>query len=163
MRPKLWLIGLKQLLKEQAQTDYALRMRVDRGKAVAVADIEGTEGIVEVHWGVVQVAEGGCEHADAVEWHHTRGRALVRLALDRKSFVLHAAADVCVPGKTEQHLVEHVLKHKVLVVVGGGQLNVLEHQLVHNVIRGPHRISQFLPVFDILDGNIHLLSPATSK
>jgi len=150
MRPQLRLIGLQELLEQQAQTDNPLRMGVDRGQAMAVADVEGPEGIVQIHRRVVQIAEGGGEHADAVEGHHARGRTLVRLALHRKRLVLHAAADIRVPREAEQHLVEHVLEHKVLVVVGGRQLDVLEDQLVHNVIGGPDSIAQLLPVINVL-------------
>jgi len=154
MRPQLWFVGLQKLLKQQTQTDNPLRMGVDRGQAMAVADVEGPEGIVQIHRRVVQIAEGGGEHADAVEGHHARGRTLVRLALHRKRLVLHAAADIRVPREAEQHLVEHVLEHKVLVVVGGRQLDILEDQLVHNVIGGPDSIAQLLPVVNVLWENV---------
>jgi len=87
-----------------------------------------------------------------VEGHHTRWRTFVGLALHRKRLVFHTSTDIGVPRKAEQHLVEHVLEHKVLVVVGGRQLNVLEDQFVNDVIRGPDGIAQLLPVLNILRG-----------
>lgn len=94
VRPELRLVRLQQLLEQQAQTDDALRMRIDGGQAMAISYVECTEGEVEAHWRVVQIAEGGGKHADAMEGHNPRRRSLIRFALHRKRLVVDAVGNV---------------------------------------------------------------------
>lgn len=68
-------------------------------------------------------------------------------SFDGMRFAGYQSGYLGVTREAQHQLIEHILEHKVLVVIGGGQLNVLKYQFVNDVIGGQHDVLQPLPVF----------------
>lgn len=55
-------------------------------------------------------------------------------------FTWNERRDLSVPRETQHQLIEDILEHKILVIIGGSQLNILEDQFVNDVIGGQYDI-----------------------
>lgn len=143
---------LQQFLEQQAQTDDSLIVRVDARQPMAVADVKSSERVVERDGRVEQVAERDGEHADAVEGNDAARRDLILLQLGAaREVAFYQFGDFGVAGEAQHHLVNDVLEHKVLVVVGGSQLHVLKHQFVHYQVRAQYVGLQVAPHLVVLE------------
>lgn len=67
---------------------------------------------------------------------------------------LDTVIDFGIPGEAQHDLVEDVFKYKVLVVVGGSQLDVLEDELVHYHVHVPDGCFEVVPMRQMLRGVI---------
>ncbi len=58
--------------------------------------------------------------------------------------------DLGVPAEAEHDVVDLVFKHEVVIIVGGGQLDVLDDELVQHNVHSNHRLLQLIVVHLIL-------------
>ena len=57
---------------------------------------------------------------------------------------------LCVSTEAEHDVVDEVLKHKVVVIIGRGQLHILDDELVQHDVHRDHRLLQLIEVAVVL-------------
>lgn len=158
VRPELRLVRLQEFLIEQTEADDTLRMRVNGGQSMAVANIESPEREIELHGSIIEVAERSGKHADPMMWNNPAWWSLELLPTLWRILCICVCTkqlpDLCVPREAQHDLVEDILKHKVLIVICGRELDILEHQLVHNQIRHHDCALEGIPVFSLMSINV---------
>lgn len=125
-------------------------MSVDRCQPVTITNIESSEWKVQHLWRIVQITEWSSKHTDSMERNHAWRWSFISLPFHWVNLKLNQIVYLGVPGEAQHDLVQHIFKHKVLVVVGSSQLDVFENQFINYVIGVENTTFQLLPVLKVI-------------
>lgn len=126
-------------------------VRVDASQSMTVTNVESAKCEVKRHGLIEEITERRGEHADAVERNDAARWSFVLLQLcGADEIVLDHLGDFGVAREAKHDLVDDVFEHKVLVVVGGRELDVFEDQLVGYQVGAQNVSLKICPDFVVL-------------
>lgn len=150
-------------------------MRIYRRQPMAIPNEKGTKCKIELNWRIENVTKWRSygkkiagwhitlfiqifdplaltEHANAMEWHDSGRRTFVLLRFGRIDKIrLNHLIYFDVTREAQHYLIENIFKDKVLIIIGGSQLNIFEYELVNDEIRYQNMTFQFFPILGVLN------------
>lgn len=118
--PQSRLMSLKQFLKKKAQADNPLIMSINSRQSMAIANIKSPKSVIMSNGWVIEITKRRCVHTNPMKWDNIVRRRVILLQLWRIQPVsFDHVGNFSVAWEAQHDLINDILKHEILIVIGG--------------------------------------------